>query len=193
MLTTIEEMKNKADAILKDREAEQRELSEQLREERAAVAKAEKAMDEATVAGDLKAYKEAMSKRNDAAIAVQMHSRRYDDLESKPLVTEAEYNKVIASIMGELTAENNRAKEKLTDLADQMKEIADQLTATFAEGNKILHTWQHDIFRDDATKNRNDGSKIHRQDFEKQWTNLDAVSYGNIAVDCPLYKVFRGM
>ncbi len=193
MNNTLETMNTKADEILKKRTKEQKALSDQLREERAAAAKAEAAMDKATAAGDLKAYQSAKKDKADATDAIEMHSARFDALEHKPLVTEAEYNKAIASIMGELTAENNRAKEKLTALADEMKATADELAEIFAEGNALLHKWQHDVFRDDATKTTNDGKKIHRQDLEKQWTNLDAVSYGNIAVDHPLYKVFRGM
>lgn len=193
MNNTLETMNTKADEILAGRNAEQKALSDQLREERAAAAKAEAAMDKATAAGDLKAYQSAKKEKLDAADAIEMHSARFDALEHKPLVTEAEYNKAIAAIMGELTAENNRAKEKLTALADEMKATADELAEIFAEGNAVLRKWQHEIFRDDATRTRNDGSKVHDPNKEKQWKDHSAVLYGGRAVEDPFYKNFRGL
>ena len=193
MNKTLESMNTKANEILKDRDEQLKTLSDQLREERAAAAKAEAAMDKATAAGDLKAYQNAKKERADAMDAIEMHSARFDTLEHKPLVTEAEYNKAIAAIMGDLTEKNNRAKEKLTSLADEMKAVADELTEILSEGNALLHKWQHEIYRDDATRTRNDGSKVHDPSKEKQWKDYTAVLYGGRAVEDQFYKDFRGL
>lgn len=193
MSTKLETLNQKADQILQDKQSQLEKLSTQLEEEKAAVKDLEEEMDTATAAGDLAGYQKAKTAKRNKSDAIEMHTKRYKQLTEAPLISTAEYNRTMADIMGELTSQNNKAKEELAALADQMKEISDRMSETIEYGNTLLHKWQHDIYKDDASVVNAAGKKIYMDNLEKQFKDFSAVRFGMDVVGNYNYKTFRGI
>lgn len=193
MSTKLETLNQKADQILQDKQTQLEKLNSQLEEEKAAVKDLEEEMDTATAAGDLAGYQKAKTAKRNKSDAIEMHTKRYKQLTEAPLISTVEYNRTMADIMGELTSQNNKAKEELAALADQMKEISDRMSETIEYGNKLLHKWQHDIYKDDASIVNAAGKKIYMDNLEKQFKDFSAVRFGMDVVGNYNYKTFRGI
>lgn len=187
-MSKVNELNKKADSILKARVEEQQQLADLLRDKQNIVNQLTADMDRATARGDLTGYQKAKRAREDATDALEMYGSRNETLESKPLVDGAEYNKAIADIMGEISAANNRAMERLTALADEARKIADELEVTIHEGNAVLHKWQYDVYRDLPNQ-----KGVFNPRHDKTFRDLDVVLYGRMAVEDPRYKSFRGL
>lgn len=193
MSTKLETLNQKADQILQDKQTQLEKLNSQLEEEKAAVKDLEEEMDTATAAGDLAGYQKAKTAKRNKSDAIEMHTKRYKQLTEAPLISTVEYNRTMADIIGELTSQNNKAKEELAALADQMKEISDRMSETIEYGNKLLHKWQHDIYKDDASIVNAAGKKIYMDNLEKQFKDFSAVRFGMDVVGNYNYKTFRGI
>ena len=158
-LTTVFEIENMINRILSERQTELAQLDEQISSENAAIAAANAAMDKATAAGDLQAYKMAKADRASAADGKEMHEARKAALNDKPLISEAEYKKACAEICAEIAAIDDKTKQELTALSDKMNAAAMALREAINRANDVLARLQHDLFRDaDRSRNKETGA-----------------------------------
>lgn len=177
MNKTINTYSKKADAILEASNAQILEINSHMAEEREKAEEHKKAMETAWTAADPAAYRVAKSAYTEVTEGIDMFSDRLEALKSKRLVSENEYNEAVKAIMAALAEEDKQAKEKLVALTDEMKKVTDQLSATLDEGNKLLHTWQHDIYKDDAHKTLPNGTRNYRPDLEKRYREFGTISF----------------
>ena len=144
-VTTVESNVKK---ILSDGVTETADLAEQVEKGSAAIAAANKAMEAATTAGDVKAYQKAKADRRDAADAKEMHEARLNALNNKPLISKADYEKAVADIYAEIAALDDQIKQRLAKLSDQMEAEALELQEAINKANEVLRRLQHEVYRD---------------------------------------------
>ena len=147
MLKKLEELKTKIDKIVNEANAQQAPLREAMAKDKAAIAAANNAMEEATTKADLDAYKKAKAEKEDAETSEAMHKARYDAITVKPLMIKEEYNKHCETVFAIIRNEAKKQKAELMKLAEQMNAIAEEATANQATANELLHTLQCDIFK----------------------------------------------
>ena len=120
----IVEVEKKISKILEDRVTEMTDIKERVEVAKQQQKAASEAMDEATTAGDVKAYQKAKADLRDAGDAIEMHTKRLEALENKPLVTKGEYEKGVAQIMAELGELSADAKKRIIEHMEQIRNIS---------------------------------------------------------------------
>lgn len=187
-----EEAKKRIEEIEANRKKGLEELETLKEENESQIAEANKKMEEATEAGDLEAYQKAKAELRNALDAKEMYNKRYNAFLDKALITKAEYNKLVTGILEECAALDNKAKEKLAALANQMLEIGLELQETFNGSNHILAKLQHDIYKDeDRTKNAK-GVVMNLSHERKAYTNYDTVAWAKAAAKHYSYEKYTG-
>lgn len=146
----IKAVNEKINQILNDRDKEISALAEQVKSESNTIKAAEGEMTAATIAGDVKAYQKAKAKRTNACDAKEMHEKRVEMLNKKPLITETEYNLMVSDVASEMSELDNNAKEKLAELSNEMNAIGLELKEAQEDANEVLKKLKVRVF-DNAT------------------------------------------
>lgn len=188
----ITEVENRTKKILADKVTEMADLEERIKVAEQQQAAAVKAMDTATSAGDLKAYQQAKADYRDTRDAIEMYNKRLDALENKPLISNGEYEKGVAQIMAALGETTAEAKKRIVEHAEQIRIIAAECTAEVVKGNELLHKWQHEIYKDDASIVGGKGNRIHMQNLEKKFEDFSVTQFASHILDSGYYKTFTG-
>lgn len=103
---------------------------------------------------DITAYEKAKIRYQNASNAIEMYSARYQQLQEKEFVSEAESNRVIDSLLSyedELKEEYSKAMEKPLKA---MKKLHDEYYARIAEAETAIIRWTHEIhanYRNEGT------------------------------------------
>lgn len=192
--TAVKNTAARINQILKDRVEETADRETKVAEAKKAAAEAEKRMDEATTAGDTKAYQKAKWERRDAMDALEMHEKRLEALNNKPLISKNEYEKAVADIYAEIVAKDDQTKKTLCKLSDEMEAVALDLANAQEEANSVLHRLQHEIYRDaDRSRNPKTGEVITYLSHEdKKVDKWDTVSWGKAGVSHYQYELYTG-
>ena len=188
----ITEVESKIKKILADRVAEAADLEERVEVAKQQQKAANEAMDAATTAGDLKAYQKAKADRKDAGDAIEMHGKRLDALEHKPLISKGEYEKGVAQIMAALGEVSADAKKRIVEHMEQIRIIAAECTAEITNGNEVLHQWQHEIYRDKAEQMLASGKGLHMDSLEKRFKDFSVPQFASYVLDSGYYQNFTG-
>lgn len=188
----ITEVENEIKKILADRVAETADLEERVEVAKKLQKAANEAMDTATTAGDVKAYQKAKADRRDAEDAIEMHGKRLDALEHKPLISKGEYEKRVSQIMVALGEVSADAKKRIIEHMEQIRIIAAECTAEITNGNEVLHQWQHEIYRDRAEQILSNGKSVHMDTLEKRFTDFSIPQFASYVLDSGYYKNFTG-
>ena len=193
-LKAVTEVDNMTKRILSDMETETADLQDLIAAEGEAIAAANAEMETATAAGDLKAYQKAKRDRQDALDAKEMHQKRLEALEQRPLISKPEYEKAVADIFAEIAAADDQTKAALVKLSDEMNAAALALDDAIIKANAVLQRLQHDIYRDaDRTHNPKTGEvAIALTHEEKRYKKHDTVSWGRAGVKAPQYEAYTG-
>lgn len=179
--------------ILKDRATETADREAKVEEAKAAAAAAEKRMEEATTAGDTKAYQKAKGERRDARDAIEMHEKRLEALNEKPLISKADYEKTVADIYAEIAAKDDQIKAKLCKLSDEMEAAALELTDDMNEANDVLRRLQRDIYRnEDRTKGKDGKPVTYMAHEDKKVDKWATVTWGKAGVTHYQYELYTG-
>lgn len=188
----ITEVESKIKKILANKEAETVDLEERVETAKRQQRSANEAMDIATTAGDVKAYQKAKADRRDAEDAIEMHGKRLEALENKPLIPGIEYEKGVAQIMAALGEVSADAKNRIVEHMEQIRIIAAECTAEITYGNDVLHQWQHDIYRDKAEQAVGIGKGVHMDNLEKRFRDYSVSQFASYVLDSGYYKTFTG-
>lgn len=188
----IIEVENRAKKILANKVTEMADLEERVKIAERQQNAASKAMDEATTAGDLRAYQQAKTDYRDAGDAIEMHSKRLDALTNKPLITDVEYEKGVAQIMAALGEATAEAKKRIVEHVEQIRIIAAECTAEVTSGNELLHKWQHELYKDDASVPGGKGNRIHMRNMEKKFEDFSVTQFASYILDSGYYQSFTG-
>lgn len=177
---------------LANKEAETDRLHELLEREDAEIAKANKAMEEATAEGDVKAYQKAKAFRQDVSDAKEMHEARLDTLEYRALIPKAEYEKTVSDIYAEVTALEDGVKQKLADLSNKMNDEALKLEEAVDRANSVLSRLQVDIYRNEDRRKGKDGSTLVLPHETKQINKWETIHWGQRGVSSDQYMKYTG-
>lgn len=188
----ITEVENRAKKILADKVTEMADLEERIKVAEQQQNAASKAMDVATTAGDLRAYQQAKADYRDAGDAIEMHNKRLDALENKPLISNVEYEKGVAQIMAALGETTAEAKKRIVEHVEQIRIIAAECTAEVTSGNELLHKWQHELYKDDASIPGRNGNRIRMHNLEKKFEDFSVTQFASYILDSGYYKSITG-
>lgn len=188
----ITEVENKIKKILADRVAETTDLKERIEVAKQQQRIANEAMDAATIVGDVKAYQKAKAELRDAGDAIEMHSKRIDALENKPLISNGDYENGVAHIIAALGEVSADAKKRIVEHMEQIRIIAAECTAEITRGNEVLHQWQHEIYRDKAEQILSNGKGVHMEHLEKQFKDYSVPQFASHVLNNGYYENFTG-
>lgn len=189
---TVKEIETTAKELLAKKSAELKILAEEIDKEAAAIERAKEDMEAATIAGDVKAYQQAKAARRDAEDAKEMHEARINALNNNPLMSQAEYEKAVASIYAEVAAIDDQTKQKLVKLSDQMEDAAESLKQSIDYANKVLQMLQGDIYKD-ADRSRDKNGRLMKLAHEdKAVSKWETVSWGKAGVTHYQYGLYTG-
>lgn len=157
----LKEMRKRLDALRADNLAEIAKTEEQIKTAKKALEKANAAAADAYARADIKSYHKAGDDRRTAEDVIEMFSTRLCQLETEPLISEAEYKDGIAAVMAELDAILASAKSAMLPIVEQAEEIKSRMLEAVDFGEGILHDWQHYIFKDDCCNINSNGEKCY--------------------------------
>lgn len=192
-LKAVKAVESNVKKILSDRVTEIADLTEQIEQETAAIAKANEAMEAATTAGNVKAYQNAKADRRDAADAKEMHEARLEALNNKPLISKIDYERAVADIYTEIAALDDQKKQRIAKLSEEMEAEALELQEAINKANEVLHRLQHEVYRDaDRSRSHKTGELINISGEEKKVEKLDTVFWGKAGVTHYQYEAYTG-
>lgn len=158
----LKEMKNRLERIKADNLAEIAKTEETIKTARQMLDEANAAAADAYARADIKSYHKAGDDRRTAEDTIEMYRTKLDQLETEPLISEAEYKDGIDAVMTELDAILASAKTAMLPIFEQAQKIKSDMSEAISFGDSILHDWQHDVFRDDACAVNSKGERVYR-------------------------------
>lgn len=185
-METVDKLSKKIDEILNAREQELTGISNELADVKTALAEAEKEVIAKTKAGSTKEYIAAKAKYDKDKDVVHMLEQRMASIKDKALVTEEEYLVDVKSVKDECArlVSNDKivATKMLKNLWGIYKDEAEELD----HANKVLRSYQHNLYRDEDCINPANGKICNTkiQEFKD-------YSLVNLLHSCFLYDVVR--
>lgn len=187
---SIEKANERITEILANRESEEMDLKGLIEVDKEAIATADQAMEEATNAGNIEAFRKAKAEKQNAADSLEMHERRLATLEKKELIGKTEYEKLCADIFAEVAALEDTTKQKLAKLADEANEAGNALADAINRANSTLRKLQRDVYRCADMPKNGKGETINAAGKEiKNWETYDWAKAG---VNHAAYKNYTG-
>ena len=163
MAKTIKDIQNTLDQLLSDAAAEKEALSRQIEADKAAADKATKDMDAVIVTGDLKAFQAAKAARNDAADALEMHTKKLQRMEKEPLMTPAAAAEVKKQVKDLVAVSDNALSSKLVKLAEDAEKLCKEFEKVAHEGEEVMQTMR---------KIEKKESEIYNAESVTSWSNF---------------------
>ena len=94
-------------------------------------------MTKAVETGGPAAYQDAKAEYNNAIDSLEMYARRREYLQSRPLISQAQYEEVVSDICQEMAEAETSTIDTLEKLAEQMNAAAVELEEAQAKANKV--------------------------------------------------------
>ena len=136
-----------AEKLISSRDTKIAELQKSIEKESADISTANNAMEEATAAGDVVAYRKAKENRQSAADAKEMHEKMLNNLKKNPLISKEEYEEMVSSVFTEMNSVNDHARAELAELSEKMAAISADIKESEQRANTLLQTLQNTIYR----------------------------------------------
>jgi len=150
MKNMAKEILDRIDTMLADRAAEIEAIKAKLAENEAELDKLREEQHSAMEKTDAAAYRKAKDSIADAEAAVEMYSKRLDQIWTKEFLTEEDSDAVINGLLkfeDDLAAEYEKAIkvpiERLQKLHDDYIETVEQTEEAFRRWTKEIHTYHH--------------------------------------------------
>jgi len=135
------EANEKIDIAIMQREEQKNILEKAIEDNRTIVKKASEAMTNATIASNLKSYKEAKEKRNEARDAIELYEARAAHLKKQAYVSDDEGKEIAKQINDEQKKVVLEAIQKIGPLLKQIDEIGMQTFNIVDQGNELIKKW----------------------------------------------------
>lgn len=161
--------------LLKDNETQQQVCTSKITQADDLIAQANERMEKAQAAGDNAAYKAAREDRADALVTRELFSGRLDSLKNDPQLAPEDYERITASVISEFGENHEAVQNTIVDAADKLSAAADDLADLANRVNDILHTLQHDIYKDADRKRHHTTGECY-DPTDAKTINLRAVS-----------------
>ena len=113
---------------------------------------AEHELNQATMAGDTDAYSAAKTKWRNAQDAAEMHEKRVEALETKPLMSEAERADLAKKIKSDVAQAVNSNTAELLKIGARLREIQRTEFDLEARANSLLDILHYDIMLQPRTE-----------------------------------------
>ena len=126
------------------------ETNEKLAEAEKALAAAKEEEKKAVLNADKEAYLKAKKEQADASGAIEMYTRRLAYINTEPKIEREELKEAIKTIQDEFAAEQDIAKKKILDLAEQLWAVGSDLAAKGEEASKALYFLFIDVAENDV-------------------------------------------
>lgn len=152
------------------------------------ITKLERKLAEAVPVMDEAAYQKAHAQLQTERTTIEICRKRQKQLEG-PLIDSQEYENMIAGIMAELTQETARAKAKLFELLQGVKEVVDGISASVETGNNALSDLQHKAWRDADAQRDKQGRIIYSRD--RKFTDFAIMEFWRGVEGSGQYAGFR--
>lgn len=115
------------------------ETNEKLAEAEKALAAAKEEEKKAVLNADKDAYLKAKKEQADASGAIELYTRRLAYIQTEPKIEREELKEAIKTIQDEFAAEQDIARKKILDLAEQIWAVGSDLDAKGEEAKNALY------------------------------------------------------
>ncbi len=150
-LTSLEKAiraaESKADIILKDAEAEKLKLNNSVEEKEKRLESMENDLIRFVDSDDTGAYLKTKEQQRNISDLLEMHRKRIEALEDKPLISQKEYDQIISSLYSEYDSAAADIKKDFIRYAKEMYETASDFLQLQESLNKLLKKLQYDVFK----------------------------------------------
>ncbi len=142
---TLQEVKNQMKEMLDKRSSEFNEIMQKQAEAKGRFEASEKAQKAASEIMDLDAYEAATAAMNKANAAIEMYSKRYDQLTKLEYISEAESDSVIDSLLDYEKKLSEDFRKAISKPIDALSEILREYRSAIRDVEETLTAWQRDI------------------------------------------------
>lgn len=175
--SNIEAVQQQVNEILEAARKEADNLQSQVDTATRAKEDAAAAFIKAHQAGDPKGYAEAAANQRAYKDIAQMYTDMKQAFDTKKLIDKGQYEDMVNQVFQELDEVNARAKEEIEDLLKQISAIGSATAERINTGNKLIHTLQHELFKDPAELELANGTRIHHYTLEKKYENYSITNF----------------
>lgn len=177
--SNIEAVQQQVNEILEAARKEADNLQSQVDTATRAKEDAAAAFIKAQQAGDPKGYAEAAADQRAYKDIAQMYADKKQAFDAKKLIDKGQYEDMVNQVFQELDEVNARAKEEIEDLLKQISVISSEVTERINTGNKLLHTVQHELFKDPAEMVTANGTRVYHHTLEKRYKDYSLTECVN--------------
>lgn len=157
--------------LIQQYKADLTNLQQEIDKAKADEEKAQQAVLIAKNGDDPKAYAKAVSEKQTASNIVEYYSGKIEELQSKPVVTENQYNEYTKRIKSELERLNNENRANTKELLVKLSSIQPALESNIQKGNELLAHLQLDLYKDDASVTTATGNKVRLNHLENRYND----------------------
>lgn len=129
--------------------------------------------------GDIDGYHQAQEDLKLQHDAISLYRQKIDAKKKEPLITNAEYERLNAEIIAELTEETAKAKAEVIQLIDQMKPAYERLIELYNLGNETMIMLKRDALKDPTAQNPSSSYYAFRR-----WNDRSVIEYIDAQLNC---------
>ena len=114
------------------------------------------------------AFSKAVAEEQTSSNIVEYYAGKIEELQAKPLVTDAEYKEFTDRIKAELDKLNEEVGADVKDALEVLAKAQPILTGNLNKGNDMLKHLQHDLYKDDASTVNARGERVRLNNLENR-------------------------
>ena len=188
---TLKEIETEIKAILDESERKKVDLQQKIETAEQGEQDATIQATEAYKSGDVTAYHKAQDDIRHHKDAQRMFTDMLKDENEKPLLDKEAYQVYLDGVKAVLDEATATARKKTADLLDKMIAVAQKNNDVIDEGNKLMHTLQFEIMKDDACMTNAAGDRVFMQHLEKKYKDYQIVQLKDMISENWLYKALK--
>ena len=186
--TTLQQIAERVDGLLVQSAADTQSLETKLTAQIGRLEEARERAAEALASGDEAAYHKARSEQRAMQDSVDLFLSRLEALTESPLITQGEYESLVADILAELAEHVAGAKNEISRLADEMQTVSDRSGAEIEEGNRLMDDLRVKIAKIEPYTVEPDGTR-HRKavNSKRKFKDYSVQHYVRVLKENSLY------
>ena len=188
---TIKELEMKVTGILNESEDRKNDYIQKIDSASEAEHEAIMKAAEAYRVGDVHAYHLAQDQLRQCQDALKMYGDMLKAERENPIIPAETYKEYLSTITSELDKETQSAKKKILSHLEEIISISQQNSEAIENGDKLMHTLQHEVMKDDACMTNQAGVRVWMPHLEKKYKDLEIVGVKDTIVENWLYKSLK--
>ncbi len=153
-MNIVQKTEKKIAQLKAERATELETISQKCEEARAQITEADRAQKTASEALNVEDYEAAKTRKRKAETALEMYSRRLDQIRAKEYLSEAESDSVIDELLNHEKEISERFKQEAGALAAQLLKVYEDYAAEIRSTEAIMTRWQNEIYANYRTFGR---------------------------------------